>query len=53
MEDEDDDFYDPADAVPTTQSHINPQQPSSNGKPQEPYDEEEVEEEEEDEVCSS
>ncbi|RJE26221.1 Pre-mRNA polyadenylation factor fip-1 [Aspergillus sclerotialis] len=49
MEEEDDDFYDPADAVPTTQSHNDPQQPSSNGKSQEPYDEEEVEEEEEDE----
>lgn len=45
MDEEDDDFYDPADAVPAQQP---PQQAPSNGKPQE--DDEEVEVED-DEVC--
>lgn len=40
MDEEDDDFYDPADAVPS-QSHN--QQPASNGNPQDEEEEEEVE----------
>jgi pre-mRNA 3'-end-processing factor FIP1 len=55
MEDDDDDFYDPADAVPVNQAQHAPQN-QSNEKPQESnegveQDEEEIEVEE-DEVCS-
>lgn len=48
MEEEDDDFYDPADAVPTQSQP--PQQTPSNGKQQE-TESEEVEVEEDDDVC--
>lgn len=54
MEDDDDDFYDPADAVPINQAQDAPQN-QSNEKFQELNEGEEQEEEievEEDEVCS-
>lgn len=51
MDDEEDDFYDPVDAVPTTQPH-NQTQNAASSQPQESnyMDDEEVEEEEEDDV---
>lgn len=51
MDDEEDDFYDPVDAVPPTQSQNQPQNAAA-GQPQESdyMDEDEVEEEEDD-VC--
>lgn len=53
MDEEEDDFYDPVDAVPTTQS-LNHTQNAAPGQPQESNymeDDDEVEEEEEDDVC--
>lgn len=52
MDEEEDDFYDPVDAVPTTQS-LNHTQNAAAGQPQESNymeDDDEVEEEEEDDV---
>ena len=51
MDDEDDDFYDPADAVPVTQ-HQNGSHTATDSRPQDDGEEEEVEVEE-DEVCAS
>ncbi|GKZ24095.1 cleavage polyadenylation factor subunit fip1 [Aspergillus brasiliensis] len=52
MEDEDDDFYDPADAVPVTQHQNGSQHPPANSEPQDDNDAEEeeieVEEDEDD-----
>ncbi|PYI11527.1 Cpn10-domain-containing protein [Aspergillus sclerotiicarbonarius CBS 121057] len=45
MDDEDDDFYDPADAVPVTQ-HQNGSHPATDSRPQDDGEEEEVEVEE-------
>lgn len=53
MEDEDDDFYDPADAVPVTQRQNGSQHPPADSGPQDSNDAEEEEiEVEEDEVCA-
>lgn len=52
MDEEEDDFYDPVDAVPTTQS-LNHTQNAAPGQPQESNymeEDEEVEEEEDDDV---
>lgn len=52
MDEEEDDFYDPVDAVPTTQS-LNHTQNAAPGQPQESNymeDDDEIEEEEEDDV---
>lgn len=47
MDEEEDDFYDPVDAVPTTQS-LNHTQNAASGQPQSNYMEEDDEVEEED-----
>lgn len=53
MEDEDDDFYDPADAVPVTQHQNGSQHPQADSGPHDANDAEEEEiEVEEDEVCA-
>lgn len=50
MEEEDDDFYDPTDAVPSTQVQNNSQNAPSNGQEVGDAEEEEIEVED-DEVC--
>lgn len=50
MEEEDDDFYDPADAVPVTNTQNAPHHQSSNATPQHSNDDEEIEVEEDDDV---
>lgn len=50
MDEEDDDFYDPADAVPVGQTPNNAQQPPAESKPQNANEDEEEVEVEDDEV---
>ena len=52
MEEDDDDLYEPGDAVQTTQSQGGPQQPVSNGESHEMEDVEEEVEEDDDVRCS-